>query len=147
MIFWGVATGAVAAVMLLVGGSDALSGLQTITIVAATPFVLVMIGLSVALVKDLRRDPLMVRQQYAADAVEAAVITGVTEHGDDFVLAVDRDPAADPTEAPASESAPLSGRSLTSWWRAAVPRGSPAADCTPDHRALVELRRACAAPA
>ena len=81
--------------MLLVGGADALSGLQTITIVAATPFVLVMIGLSVALVKDLRRDPLMVRQKYAADAVEAAVIAGVTEHGDDFVLSVDRHPAAD----------------------------------------------------
>ena len=31
VIFWGVATGAVAAVMLLVGGEDALSGLQTIT--------------------------------------------------------------------------------------------------------------------
>ena len=57
--------------MLLVGGSDALSGLQTITIVAALPFVLVMIGLAVALVKDLRSDPLMVRQKYAAEAVEA----------------------------------------------------------------------------
>ncbi len=96
VVFWGVATGAVAAVMLLVGGSDALSGLQTITIVAALPFVLVMVGLSVALVKDLRKDPLMVRQRYAAEAVEQAVIAGVTEHGDDFVLAVDRDPAAAP---------------------------------------------------
>jgi choline/carnitine/betaine transport len=95
VIFWGVATGAVAAVMLLVGGSDALTGLQTITIVAALPFVLVMIGLAVALVKDLRNDPLMVRQKYAAEAVEAAVVAGVTEHGDDFVLAVERDPAAD----------------------------------------------------
>ena len=94
VIFWGVATGAVAAVMLLVGGSDALTGLQTITIVAALPFVLVMIGLAVALVKDLRSDPLMVRQKYAAEAVEAAVVAGVTEHGDDFVLAVERDPAA-----------------------------------------------------
>ena len=95
VVFWGVATGAVAAVMLLVGGADALSGLQTITIVAALPFVLVMIGLSVALVKDLRSDPLMVRQKYAAEAVEAAVVAGVTEHGDDFVLAVERDPAAE----------------------------------------------------
>jgi len=94
VIFWGVATGAVAAVMLLVGGSDALTGLQTITIVAALPFVVVMIGLSVALVKDLRNDPLMVRQKYAADAVEAAVVAGVTEHGDDFVLAVERHPDA-----------------------------------------------------
>ncbi len=92
VIFWGVATGAVAAVMLLVGGSDALSGLQTITIVAALPFVVVMIGLSVALVKDLKQDPLIVRQKYAADAVEQAVIAGVTEHGDNFVLTVEKDP-------------------------------------------------------
>ena len=95
VIFWGVATGAVAAVMLLVGGSDALTGLQTITIVAALPFVLVMVGLAVALVKDLRSDPLMVRQQYAQDAVEAAVVTGVTEHGDAFVLTVERHPGAE----------------------------------------------------
>ena len=94
VIFWGVATGAVAAVMLLVGGADALTGLQTITIVAALPFVVVMVGLAVALVKDLRSDPLMVRQKYAAEAVEQAVIAGVTEHGDDFVISVDRDPAA-----------------------------------------------------
>ncbi|WP_307827934.1 BCCT family transporter [Nocardioides sp. SYSU D00038] len=96
VVFWGVATGAVAAVMLLVGGSDALSGLQRITIVAAVPFVLVMIGLAVALVKDLRQDPLMVRRAYAVEAVEQAVVTGVTEHGDDFVISVDRDPEAGP---------------------------------------------------
>ena len=95
VIFWGLAMAAVAAVMLLVGGEDALSGLQTITIVAALPFVLVMVGLAVALVKDLRTDPLMVRQKYAAEAMENAVIAGVTEHGDDFVISVDRDPAAD----------------------------------------------------
>ena len=95
VVFWGLATGGVAAVMLLVGGKDALTGLQTITIVAALPFVLVMIGLAVALVKDLRHDPLMVRQKYAAEAMEQAVIAGVTEHGDDFVISVDRDPAAD----------------------------------------------------
>lgn len=95
VIFWGVATGAVAAVMLLVGGDDALTGLQNITIVAALPFVLVMIGLAVSLVKDLQSDPLVVRRRYAREAVEAAVITGVTEHGDDFVIAVDKDPEAE----------------------------------------------------
>ncbi|HSX66560.1 BCCT family transporter [Nocardioides sp.] len=88
VVFWGVATGAVAAVMLLVGGADALTGLQTITIVAALPFVVVMVGLSIALVRDLRSDPLMVRRTYAVEAVEQAVIAGVTEHGDDFVLSV-----------------------------------------------------------
>lgn len=94
VIFWGVATGAVAAVMLLVGGSDALTGLQSITIVAALPFVLVMIGLAVSLVKDLRNDPLMVRRRYAEEAVEQAVVAGLTEHGDDFVITVERDPDA-----------------------------------------------------
>ncbi|KUI48524.1 choline transporter [Mycobacterium sp. GA-1199] len=95
VIFWGVATGAVAAVMLLVGGQDALTGLQTITIIAALPFVVVMVGMAVGLVKDLRRDPLMVRRQYAREAVDTAVIQGVTEHGDDFVISVEKDPASE----------------------------------------------------
>ena len=89
VIFWGAATGGVAAVMLLVGGDSALNGLQTITIVAALPFALVMIGLAAALVKDLRNDPMMVRKRYAAEAIEQAVVTGVTLHGDDFALTVE----------------------------------------------------------
>ncbi|MCZ8379351.1 BCCT family transporter [Mycobacterium sp. CPCC 205372] len=93
VVFWGVATGAVAAVMLILGGSDALTGLQTITIIAAVPFVVVMVLLCVALVKDLRRDPMMVRKQYAEEAVEEAVVHGVTEHGDDFIISVERDPS------------------------------------------------------
>ena len=76
--------------MLLVGDADALTGLQTITIVAALPFVLVMIGLCFALVKDLRQDPLMVRSKYAAAAVEQAVVDGVTRHGDDFGITVEK---------------------------------------------------------
>ncbi|RAV07457.1 BCCT family transporter [Mycolicibacterium sp. GF69] len=100
VIFWGVATGAVAAVMLLVGGEDALTGLQTITIIAALPFVVVMVGMAVSLVKDLRRDPLMVRRKYAVEAVNTAVIHGVKEHGDDFIISVEKDPASQ--EAPHS---------------------------------------------
>ncbi len=94
VIFWGIAMGAVALVMLLVGGEDALTGLQTITIIAALPFVLVMVGLAVALVKDLRSDPLMVRRRYAVDAVDTAVVNGVNAHGDDFVISVEKDPGA-----------------------------------------------------
>src|SRR3546814_8022717 len=77
VIFWGCATGGVAAVMLLVGGENGLEGLKTITILAAVPFVFVMVGMCVALVKDLSNDPLIVRRQYAVDAVTQAVITGV----------------------------------------------------------------------
>ncbi|MBC9731631.1 BCCT family transporter [Nocardioides marmotae] len=105
VIFWGVATGAVAAVMLLVGGSKALTGLQTLTIVAALPFVVVMLGLTVSLVKDLRQDPLVVRRQYAVEAVEQAVVAGVTEHGDDFALSFEAVPAAADPAAPTDGSA------------------------------------------
>ncbi|HET6741972.1 MAG TPA: BCCT family transporter, partial [Kribbella sp.] len=90
VIFWGVLTGAVAAVMLLAGGggSDALTGLQNLTIVAALPFAVVMVGLAVALAKDLRTDPLMLRDTIGSEAVEAAVIEGVSNHGEDFTLVV-----------------------------------------------------------
>lgn len=84
VIFWGCLTGAVAAVMLLAGGdepSEALSGLQRITIVAALPFVIVMMLLCFALTKDLRRDPLSLRRRLATSIVERAVRTGVEQHG------------------------------------------------------------------
>ena len=80
VVFWGAATGAVAAVMLIVGGEDALSGLQNITIVAALPFLVVMVGLAISLVKDLNADPLIVRRKIAVAAIDQAVVTGVTEH-------------------------------------------------------------------
>ena len=88
VVFWGAATGAVAAIMLVIGGEDALSGLQNVTIVAALPFVVIMVGLAVALVKDLSRDPQVVRRQYAVAAIEHAVVAGVSEHGDDFAISV-----------------------------------------------------------
>jgi glycine betaine transporter len=55
-VLWGTLTGAVAAVLLSVGS---LQALQTLTIIAAAPFLLVMIGLCVALMLDLSRDPLV----------------------------------------------------------------------------------------
>ena len=70
--------------MLLAGGdepSEALSGLQRITIVAALPFVLVMLLLCFALVKDLRRDPLSLRRRLATSVVERAIRAGVDQHG------------------------------------------------------------------
>ncbi|TQC51126.1 BCCT family transporter [Rhodococcus sp. WS4] len=60
VVFWGVLTGGVAALILWTGGDTALDGLQTMTIIAAAPFVLVMIGLCFSLYKDLSRDQLIV---------------------------------------------------------------------------------------
>ncbi|EME19519.1 BCCT family transporter [Rhodococcus triatomae] len=61
VVFWGALTGGVAALMLWTGGTNALDGLQTMTIIAAAPFVVVMIGLCVSLYRDLCHDPLILR--------------------------------------------------------------------------------------
>ena len=53
-VLWGLLTGAVAATLLWVGS---LQALQTLTIIAAAPFLLIMIGLCAALMMDLVRDP------------------------------------------------------------------------------------------
>lgn len=108
VIFWGVLTGAVAAVMLLAGGDDpasALNGLKNITIVSALPFVVVMAGLCVSLTIDLRNDPMMLRGQRGDEMVEKAVIYGVSEHGDDFHLVVKQPKeSAQPDGSPSSHS-------------------------------------------
>ncbi|MEW2568433.1 BCCT family transporter [Streptomyces sp. NPDC047070] len=90
VVFWGVVTGAVAAIMLLVGSGDgdALTGLQNLTILAAAPFVLVMIGMCVALMRDLRRDPVIVRNEMGSEAVELAVIEGHKKYDGDFEIRV-----------------------------------------------------------
>ncbi|MCK8678046.1 MULTISPECIES: BCCT family transporter [Streptomyces] len=103
VVFWGVVTGAVAAIMLLVGQGqgDALAGLQQLTILVAAPFVLVMIGMCWALMRDLRRDPLIVRGEIAEEAVEEAVIAGHEKYSGDFEIRIG--PGDD---APASGAAP-----------------------------------------
>ncbi|WP_254450657.1 BCCT family transporter [Aeromicrobium stalagmiti] len=89
VVFWGTVMGGVAAIMLVIGGDDALNGLQQITIVAAVPFVLVMAALCVSLWKDLQTDPMVVRSRLGEEMVETAVVTGVEEHDGDFVLVVE----------------------------------------------------------
>jgi choline-glycine betaine transporter len=105
-VFWGVSTGAVAAAMLLAGGSDpasALNGLKNITIVSALPFVVVMLVLCVALWKDLSRDPLVLKGELAVQVLRETVDTGVEKHdGEPFELstsasATEDDPDETPT--------------------------------------------------
>ncbi|WP_121750203.1 BCCT family transporter [Streptomyces sp. E2N166] len=97
VVFWGVVTGAVAAIMLLVGSGegDALTGLQNLTILAAAPFVIVMIFMCIALMRDLRRDPLMVRGEMASEAVEMAVIEGHKQYEGDFEIRIGPGPGTD----------------------------------------------------
>ncbi len=55
---WGLSTATIAIILLVTGGPDALGNLQNMTILAASPFVVVILALMVSLVKGLSEDPL-----------------------------------------------------------------------------------------
>ncbi|RZU62730.1 BCCT family transporter [Zhihengliuella halotolerans] len=88
VVFWGLVMSGIAIVMLLLGESSALAGLQQLVIVTAAPFALVMIMIVVAWFRELRTDPYALRHQYAETAVNNAVMSGVDQYGDDFALQV-----------------------------------------------------------
>ncbi|MGW7520003.1 BCCT family transporter [Streptomyces sp. NPDC054796] len=90
VIIWGVLTGAVAAIMLLIGGGGdtALTGLKNLTILVAVPFTVVMIGLCVALMRDLRQDRLIVIGERGEEAIETAVVAGHEQYGGDFEIRI-----------------------------------------------------------
>ncbi|WP_211286636.1 BCCT family transporter, partial [Pseudonocardia autotrophica] len=80
--------GAVAVLMLLTGGENALDGIQNLTILVAAPFVIIMVLLCLALFRDLRRDPLVLRSIKGAAVIEQAVDWATDRHGDDFFVKV-----------------------------------------------------------
>ncbi|WP_245720119.1 BCCT family transporter [Nocardia uniformis] len=94
VVFWGTATGAVAAIMLVIADSDdlggALSGLQAVTTVVALPFVLVMGFLCVSLYRDVRTDPMILREEHAALLISSAVVQGTERHDSDFGLVTEQ---------------------------------------------------------
>lgn len=90
IVFWGTAMMGIAVVMLLVGGNAALEGLQNLIIVSALPFALILFLLMIAFAKDLHTDPMMIRQEFAEQAIENAVKAGIDEHGDDFAITIEK---------------------------------------------------------
>jgi choline-glycine betaine transporter len=58
LVTWGVLTGLAAVVLLLAGGNNALQSLQQASIIAAAPFLLVMIAMCYALLRELRAERL-----------------------------------------------------------------------------------------
>ncbi|WP_378143791.1 BCCT family transporter [Cnuibacter sp. UC19_7] len=85
-VFWGVLLGAAALALLLAGGETALSGLQSIMVVSALPFAIIVVGIMVAWAKELRTDPYILRTRFARAAIAQGVRRGIAEHGDDFVF-------------------------------------------------------------
>ncbi|MEJ1154798.1 BCCT family transporter [Microbacterium marmarense] len=85
-ITWGLLLGAAALALLLAGGETALSGLQSIMVVTALPFAMIVIGIMFAWGRELQTDPYMLRRRYARAAIAQGVRLGIAEHGDDFVF-------------------------------------------------------------
>lgn len=77
-VFWGVMTGAVAGILLMAGG------LQALCILAAFPFMFVMLGAAVGLMKELRNEPDPAphpgrRKQALIDAAGGAAVDAAVE--------------------------------------------------------------------
>ncbi len=123
VVFWGLLMMGIAVVMLLTGGEDALDGLQSLTILTAMPFSLVIIALMVAFLRDLSTDPLALRFNYVETAVRGAVRRGLEEYGDDFQIAV----SAAPGHTGVGWVADVDSTSddLTEWYRRTDEHGEP----------------------
>ena len=111
-ITWGVLLGGTAAVLLVAGGETALGGLQSLMVVTALPFAIVVMGVMLAWAKDLRTDPYMLRRKYAKAAIAQGVRLGIEEHGDDFVFGSSGVVADDGAGAWLDTEDPA----LTEWW-------------------------------
>lgn len=84
---WGTLVGVIAAVLLVSGEEGSgLKSLQNVTIIAALPFAIIMAFMMISFLRDLQRDPLILRDKYAVRAVRHSVRSGLEEYGDDFAL-------------------------------------------------------------
>ena len=111
-ITWGLLLGLIAVALLLAGGQSTLSGLQSLMVVSALPFVFVVIGVMVSWAKDLRTDPYIIRRRYARAAIAQGVRQGIGDYGDHFVFGSNEVPADEGAGAGFDSDDPA----LTDWY-------------------------------
>ncbi|MFP3990580.1 BCCT family transporter [Streptomyces sp. E11-3] len=82
-VFWALAEGAVAAALIIAGGSDSLVALQTMAILIALPFSFIMLAMCYATIKEFRRERAVylahqrrVQTQELTEKVAAAIDAG-----------------------------------------------------------------------
>jgi len=115
-VMWGVLLAATALVLLLAGGTNALDGLQSIMVVTALPFAIIMIGILFSWASELKNDPYMLRRKFARAAIAQGVRRGIEEHGDDFVF----DAAQVAPDEGAGAGIDTEDPGLTEWWDTAT---------------------------
>lgn len=111
-IIWGTALGSVALFLLLAGGDDALSGLQSIMVSCALPFAVILIGVMVAWAKDLHNDPVMLRRRFAVEAIDRGVRRGLDEHDGHFIFGATQVPEGQG----AAEAVDVEDESFHTWY-------------------------------
>ncbi|MEV0869060.1 BCCT family transporter [Brachybacterium paraconglomeratum] len=121
--FWALCMAGIAMVILLFGGQNALQGLQNLIVVSALPFAVVLVLMAVALVKELRNDPMTIREHYQETAVENAVRAGVAEYGDHFALAIE--PTAPDSEYATGGGFDSTAPGVTEWYARTDEDGNP----------------------
>jgi len=121
--FWVLCMSGIAVVILLFGGENALSGLQNLVVVTALPFAVILVLMAVALMKELRHDPMAIRDRYQAAAVENAVRHGVAEYGDHFALAIE--PTAPDSEYATGGEFDSTAPEVTEWYARTDEDGNP----------------------
>ena len=121
--FWALCMAGIAVVILLFGGQNALQGLQNLIVVSALPFAVVLVLMAVALVKELRNDPMTIREHYQEAAVENAVKAGVAEYGDHVALAIE--PTAPDSEYAAGGEFDSTAPEVTEWYARTDEDGNP----------------------
>lgn len=121
--FWALCMAGIAVVILLFGGQNALQGLQNLIVVSALPFAVVLVLMAVALVKELRNDPMAIREHYQEAAVENAVKAGVAEYGDHFALAIE--PTAPDSEYATGGEFDSTAPEVTEWYARTDEDGNP----------------------
>ena len=121
--FWALCMAGIAMVILLFGGQNALQGLQNLIVVSALPFAVVLVLMAIALVKELRNDPMTIREHYQEAAVENAVKAGVAEYGDHFALAIE--PTAPDSEYATGGEFDSTAPEVTDWYVRTDEDGNP----------------------
>ena len=121
--FWVLCMSGIAVVILLFGGENALSGLQNLVVITALPFAVILVLMAVALWKELRNDPMVIRDRYQEAAVEHAVKQGVAEYGDHFALAIE--PTAPGSEYAAGGEFDSTAPEVTEWYARTDEDGNP----------------------
>ncbi|WP_394215215.1 BCCT family transporter [Brachybacterium vulturis] len=121
--FWVLCMAGIAVVILQFGGENALKGLQNLIVVTALPFAVILILMVVALVKELRNDPMIIRGHYQDVAIENAVKVGVAEYGDHFALSVE--PTSTDSEFATGAEFDSTAAEVTDWYVRTDEEGNP----------------------